>query len=128
MKFAVAALIATTSAIRIRSEGKGCLTKQMTNEGFKELDTNDNGSLSYDEIQVGLEELAKSLDHKITKEEWEWIEKTGEKIDAKTPGKVNRKEFHVFANAVFEHFDLCSLVEEHEPKQRKNCVDHELAA
>ena len=128
MKFAVAALLATTSAIRIQSEGKGCLNKKMTNEGFEELDTNHNGSLSYTEIQVGLEELAKSLDHTITAEEWAWIEKTGEKIDSKTPGKVNRKEFHLFANAVFEHFGLCSLVEGHEPKQRKNCVDHELAS
>jgi Ca2+-binding EF-hand superfamily protein len=129
MKFAVAALIASTSAIRIQAQGKGCVTKKLAAEGFKALDTNHNGSLSYEEIKVGLEELAKSLDHTVTKEEWEWIEKTGEKIDSKTPGKVDEKEFHQFANAVFKHFGLCHLAREAEGKHvKQKCVDHKLAA
>jgi len=114
MKFAVVALIATTSAIRIEAQGKGCATKEFTNEGFEALDTDHNGSLSYDEIKVGIEELAKALDHKVTKDEWKWIMETGEKIDSKTPGKVDKKEFHKFANALFKHFDLCHLVKEAE--------------
>ena len=38
MKFAVVALIATTSAIRIEAQGKGCATKEFTNEGFEARD------------------------------------------------------------------------------------------
>ena len=49
--------------------GEGGLAR----EGFKALDTDDSGSLSYDEIKVGLEELAKSQDHVITADEWAWI-------------------------------------------------------
>jgi len=95
----------------------------MTREGFKELDTNNNKSLSYDEIKAGLEELAKSQNHTITKDEWEWIKETGEKIDSKTPGKVDEHEFFLFANAVFEHFGLCHLVDEddHEDHGDHNC-------
>ena len=71
MKFAIAALLATTSAIRIGSQGKkGCVSKEMAREGFKALDTDDSGSLSYDEIKVGVEDLAKALDHTVTAEEW----------------------------------------------------------
>ena len=127
MKFAIAALLATTSAIRIGTQGKGCLSKKMTNEGFKDLDTDDSGSLSYDEIKVGVQELAKSQDHVISADEWKWIQETGEKIDAKTPGKVNKKEFHVFANALFHHFHLCHLVKE-DKAPKKKCVDKDQAA
>ena len=110
MKFALAAIIASTAAIRIDStKEEKCVTKRLANEGFKALDTDDSGTLSYDEIKVGVEELAKALDHKITDAEWQWIEATGEKIDAKTPGKVDEKEFFRFSNAVFRHFDLCHL-------------------
>ena len=70
-------------------EPKGCVTHEMAKEGFKELDTNGNGSLSYEEIKVGIDELAKSQDHTLTDEEWKWIKTTGEKIDSKTPGKVD---------------------------------------
>ena len=89
MKFAIAALLATTSAIRIEKGGKGCVTKRLAAEGFKALDTDDSGSLSYDEIKIGLGELAKALDHTVTADEWKWIEATGEKIDSKNPGKVD---------------------------------------
>jgi len=104
-------------------ERKGCLTHKMTREGFHELDTNNNGSLSYDEIKVGLEELAKSQNHTITDTEWEWIKETGSKIDSKTPGKVDEHEFFLFANAIFEHFGLCHLVDgdDHEDHGDHNC-------
>ena len=131
MKFALAAIIASTAAIRIDSEKKDvCVTKRLANEGFKALDTDDSKFLSYDEIKIGVEELAKALDHKITDAEWKWIEETGEKIDSKTPGKVDRKEFHQFANALFRHFDLCSLAREMEKEGRKargQCVDKKQA-
>jgi hypothetical protein len=83
---------------------------------FKKLDTDKSGSLSYGEIKVGLEELAKSQDHTITDKEWKWIEETGTKIDSKTPGKVDEDEFWLFANAVADKFDLCHLAREEEAK------------
>jgi len=100
-----------------RQARKGCVTKDLAHEAFGHLDTNHNGSLSYDEIKAGLEELAASQNHTITDDEWKWIEATGAKIDKKTPGKVDEKEFHRFANAIFRHFDLCHLAEEAEAKQ-----------
>ena len=132
MKFAIAALLATTSAIRITADaqGKGCVTKKLAHEGFKALDTDDSGSLSNDELKVGVEELAKSLHHVITADEWEWIKETGTKIDSKTPGKVDEKEFHEFANALFKHFDLCHLAREAEAESKvdRKCIDKKQAA
>ena len=98
MKFAIVALLASTSAIRIRSletadTQKGCVSHDMAKDGFRALDTNHDGSLSYEEIKVGLEKLASSMDHTITEDEWKWIEATGKKIDSKTPGKVDEEEF-----------------------------------
>jgi len=113
MKFAVAALLATTSAITINKQG-GCVSKRLANQGFDALDTDKSKWLSYDEIKVGVEELAKSLNHTLSADEWKWIEETGEKIDSKNPGHVNRREFREFANAVFEHFDLCDLAKKME--------------
>jgi Ca2+-binding EF-hand superfamily protein len=130
MKFAIAALLASTSAIRIGTQGKGCVSKGFAAEGFAALDTDHSGSLSYDEIGTGLEELAKALDHKITAEEWAWLKATGEKIDSKTPGSVDEKEFFLFANAVFKHFDLCELAREAEKEMkhaRKTCVSKDMA-
>lgn len=92
MKFAIAAIIATTAAIQIRAPDQSkevCVSKGLAREGFKALDTDDSGSLSYDEVQVGLEELAKSLDYHPTDADWAWIEATGKKIDSATPGKVD---------------------------------------
>jgi len=123
MKFAVACLLATASAVRIEKHERKCLTWKQTKEGFHELDTNHDGSLSYDEIKVGLEELAKSLDHTITDSEWAWIKTEGEKIDSATPGKVDEKEFHECANALFRHFGLCHYAREaRQAERRAQCV------
>ena len=133
MKFAIAAIIATTAAIQIRAPDSGkevCVSKRLAAEGFKALDTDDSGSLSYDEVQVGLEELAKSLDYTPTDADWAWIQATGEKIDSATPGKVDHKEFFKFANAVAKHWDICHLAREAEkdmPKPRM-CVSKDLSS
>ena len=129
MKFAIVALLANTSAIRIRSletAQKGCISHDMAKDGFRALDTNHDGSLSYEEIKVGLEKLASSMDHTITEAEWTWIEATGKKIDSKTPGKVDEEEFWEFANAIFEHFDLCKMIEREEKREhrRRNRKSH----
>ena len=113
MKFAIAALIACASAIKIQSSTKkSCVTKEMANEGFDQLDTNGNGSLDYDEIKTGIEELASQLDYTLTKEDKDWMVATGTAIDKKNPGKVNRKEFRKFARVTFKHFGLCAMIEE----------------
>ena len=78
------------------------------------MDTNHNGSLSYGEIEAGLKELAKSQGYTPTEADWKWVEETGAKIDSKDPGVVDMKEFHAFANAVFEHFHLCHLIHDHD--------------
>ena len=55
MKFAIAALIACASAIKIQSSTKkSCVTKEMANDAFDHLDANGNGSLDYDEIKTGV--------------------------------------------------------------------------
>jgi len=108
MKFAVAALIASTTAIQIRGEAqKKCLTPKETDWAFGKLDADKNGSLDYAEIKTGLDYVAKEHNYTPTDADWAWVEKVGKKIDAKTPGKVDKKEFFVFANAVAEHFDIC---------------------
>jgi hypothetical protein len=126
MKFTLATIIATTAAIRIASEKKAevCVSEALAKDGFEALDTDDSKFLSYDEIKVGVEELAKSLDHVVTADEWAWIEKTGEAIDSKTPGKVDQKEFYTFANALFKHFELCDIAREmaKEAEPPKVCV------
>ena len=54
MKYAVAALLGCTSAIKVNTKGAKCVTKRLAREGFSAIDTNDNGSLSYDEVKVGV--------------------------------------------------------------------------
>ena len=55
MKFAIAALIAATSAITIKSAvSQSCVTEENANESYDSLDTNHNGKLSWTEIVVGL--------------------------------------------------------------------------
>ena len=91
MKFAVAALLANTSAIQINNPHKekgelACVSWKQADRIYEELDTNHNKVLSVEEVKVGVETLAHDLNHTITAEEWKWIGETGEKIDSKNPG------------------------------------------
>ena len=63
-------------------------------------------------MKVGIEEFARSLNHTLSADEWAWVKKTGERIDSKTPGVVDRKEFYKFSNAAAHHFHLCELARE----------------
>ena len=57
MKFATIALAATASAIQIKKSG--ACTENTDLEGvFKMIDTNDNGSLNYDELIDALRHFA----------------------------------------------------------------------
>ena len=81
MKFTIVtivAIIASTSAIMIKAEAIDCISLEQAKEGFISVDTKfKNETLSYDGMEEGLDELAKYLNHTISKEEWEWIEETG---------------------------------------------------
>ena len=78
-----------------------------TDEKFTELDTNHDGSLEYSEIKVGLEALAKAHDYTITAADKKWVEGMGKKNYKETQGKLNKKQFNVFANDVVVHFGIC---------------------
>ena len=112
MKFAVVALLASTSAIKMNKGKRECVSHEQAVEGFRALDTNHDGSLSYDEIKVGLEDLAASQNYTITDADWKWAKETGAKIDTATPGKVDEEEFYEFANALFRHYKICHLARE----------------
>merc|ERR1711990_674979 len=110
MKFAVAALLVSASAIRINKGKRGpgpCITPEDTNEVYADLDTNGNGSLNVEEVKDGLEQLAKSYNYTITADDWKWLEATGERIDKKNEGTISKHEFWRFSNAVARHFHIC---------------------
>ena len=94
-----------------------CISETLAKDQFKALDSNDNGSLSYDEIKAGIEAFAKSQNHTLTQDEWTWIKETGTKIDSKTPGKVDNGEFYEFTNAIAEHFGFCTKASEEIEKE-----------
>jgi hypothetical protein len=103
----------------------------MAGEEYKKLDINHNGSLDYGEIRAGMDKLAAYAKHPWTKEEWEWIDATGRAIDTVKPGVVDEAEFYEFANAVFEHFKLCHLVQPKKPQEPKKeeggCVSNQMS-
>lgn len=82
----------------------------MTDKGFESLDANQDGTLSYDELKVGIDKIAGAVGHQLTAPEIQWIKSTIKTIDVKNPGSVDKQEFYEFANAVFTHFNLCHLV------------------
>merc|ERR1712195_218103 len=101
-------MCADAVAARSLAQGPKCVTKAQSNEEYPKLDTDNSDSLSYDEIKVGLDELAASQDYTPTAADWDWVKAEGAKIDTKNPGSVNKKEFHKFSNAVFKHFGMCA--------------------
>ena len=59
MKFAIAALLATTSTIKIQSSVQGgCLSRGKTDPTFNKFDANHNGSLTFDELGSSLDDLS----------------------------------------------------------------------
>jgi hypothetical protein len=70
MKFANITLIATASAIKIKSTEEKChLSMQESASAYHWLDKNKNGTLDYDEIRAGMDYVAKyKLKREWTKE------------------------------------------------------------
>jgi hypothetical protein len=63
-------------------------------------------------MKVGIEEVARRMNHTLSAEEWAWVKETGERIDSNDPGVVDREEFYKFSNAAARHFHLCKLARE----------------
>ena len=130
MKFAIAALIAATSAITIKSAvSQSCVTEENANESYDSLDTNHNGKLSWTEIVVGLSYLAGKFNHTITDADKTWIRATYAVIDPKNPGVYSRAEFREFSRLLFKHWGLCAKIEEMDSDIRTGggCVNHQQA-
>merc|ERR1711907_569384 len=102
---AVAAIQLTTE-VDVERKGKHiCLKPKDAKEVFNHIDTNHNGSLNKHELVAALEDLAAHYDHKITKEEWAWIEETATKV-AGYDHVMSEVEFRIFANKLMWHFDI----------------------
>lgn len=109
MKFATIALVASVSAIQIRSED--CHgTMAQTNAVFKEIDTNGNGQIDEKELKTALIALADHMHHKVTAEEAAWIEKTASAV-AGSDDQMNPAEFNKWGNMFVNHFGLCGEAE-----------------
>ena len=76
MKFAVIALIASASAIKITAEAKGCVSPAEAKEGFDHVDTNHNGQIDKAELVTALKAFAASQHYTPTAADWAWVGKT----------------------------------------------------
>lgn len=113
MKFAVAALVATTSAIQIRSEeGKCKVPKPLIAAMFKQTDANGNGQVGEKELIAALKFTAKAYDYTPTEADIKWVEGAAEKWAGKGGPKdsMSEKEFGGFVTAFTNHFGLCGDV------------------
>jgi len=96
MKFALIALVATATAIKItKGADVACpsITMSHSNIWFDKADTNKNGSLSMKEVKAVLESFDASADV-ITET------LAAAKKDAGKDGVLDKKEFNVLANQV----------------------------
>ena len=56
-------------------DGGQCVPPDMSDNIFKDIDTNHNGKINKKELVVALKEFAKQEGHTITKEDWAWVKK-----------------------------------------------------
>jgi len=109
MKFAAIALVATVSAISIRTEaeaeGKKCVGWKESVAIFDKIDTNHNGQVGRHELVHAIKEFSKSKNYTPSKEDWEWVEKTATK-NAGKDHTLNKKEFHKWVNHFAKHFHV----------------------
>ena len=113
MKFAVAALVATASAIQIRSEeGKCKAPKPLVDAMFKQIDTNSNGQISEEELFTAARFIAKAYDYTPTKADKQWVENKAKKFagEGGPTDSMNEKEFGGFATAFARRFGLCKKI------------------
>merc|ERR1719263_2504377 len=106
MKFAVLALLATVSAVRISAEAEGpkrCVSLKDSDPVFDKIDTNGNGEVDAKELETAVKaflEAHKKI-HVTKKEIHEFAEVT--KKDAGKDHTLNKKEFNKLANQVAHH-------------------------
>ena len=99
MKFvAIAALLATASAVKISSlnQKQGPPTWA---EVLEELDADESGTVSWNELSDFFKQIAKEHDYKLTKEDLEQAHEVFKMIDTDKSGEIDKKEFEAAMEA-----------------------------
>ena len=101
MKFvAIAALLATASAVKISSLNKSSQPEPPTWEQvLKELDADASGTVSWDELSDFFKKIAKEHDYKLTKEDLEQAKEIFKMIDTDGSDDIDKKEFEAAMEA-----------------------------
>ena len=98
MKFALIALVATAASIKITTTTKKCkwnpVSQARSDKIFEQVDTNNNGSVSIEEIREALKEHTRFDKHGI-----DAVCDMAEK-DAGKDHALDKEEFNKLANAV----------------------------
>ena len=101
MKFvAIAALLATASAVKISSLNKSSQPEPPTWEQvLEELDADASGTVSWDELSDFFKKIAKEHDYKLTKEDLEQAKEIFKMIDTDKSDDIDKKEFEAAMEA-----------------------------
>ena len=101
MKFvAIAALLATASAVKISSLNKSSQPEPPTWEQvLEELDADASGTVSWDELSDFFKKIAKEHDYKLTKEDLEQAHEIFKMVDTDKSGEIDKKEFEAAMEA-----------------------------
>merc|ERR1712153_23504 len=99
MKFvAIAALLATASAVKISSLNQQPGPPTWA-EVLEELDADESGTVSWDELSDFFKQIAKEHDYKLTKEDLEQAHEVFKMIDTDKSGDIDKKEFEAAMEA-----------------------------
>ena len=74
MKFAATALVASASAIQIRSQAAGCVDAQLAQAMFQQIDSNHNGQINQQELEAAGRWIARAYDLEIPQTAVQWLE------------------------------------------------------
>ena len=104
MKFALIALVASATAIKLSAEAAKCVSNAQSNAVFKEIDTNGNGQVSKKELTIAVTAYLKQNDIHPTAEQVKQF--TGAAIaDAGADHTLNPAEFNELANQVCAYIE-----------------------
>ena len=101
MKFvAIAALLATASAVKISSLNQSSKQGPPTwAEVLEELDADESGTVSWNELSDFFKQIAKEHDYKLTKEDLEQAHEVFKMVDTDKSGEIDKKEFEAAMEA-----------------------------
>ena len=103
MKFALIALVASTSAIKV--QGTNCVDPKEAKAIFNAIDTNDNHQVGKKELFHAIKAFTKSRNYKPSKEDWTWV-KTNAKDTAGDDNTLSETEFAEWVNRFALHFHI----------------------